>query len=259
MTDGQQMRFQGKSVIVTGAGRNIGRSIAMAFADEGARLILVDRSGRSEGVARLIKERGGEALAVRADLTIEKDVERLIAQTVSTFESPDVVINNAAGTLRKGLLETSAGELKAVFDSCVLTAFLCTQYAASAMIEAGVRGAIVNIASTSGHRGPKGRLAYSVAKAALLNFTRAAAADLMEHGIRVNSVSPTQSGTPVGGTENARRSGSGQTTRVPMGRFGRPEDQAAAALFLSSPDASFITGADLACDGGLLSGYPRAF
>ena len=259
MTDTRQMRFTGKSVIVTGAGRNIGRAIADAFADEGARLVLADRSGRSEEVARLIRERGGEALAVRADLTVEKDVERLIAEAVAAFGPPDVVVNNAAGTLRKGLLETSASELSAVFDSCVLSAFLCTKYAATEMIAAGVHGAIVNIASTSGHRGPRGRLAYAVAKAALLNLTRAAAADLMEHNIRVNSVTPTQSGTPVGGTEDTRRPDAGPTSRVPMARFGRPAEQAAAVLFLASPDASFITGTDLACDGGLLAGYPLAF
>ena len=127
------------------------------------------------------------------------------------------------------------------------------------MIARGHGGAIVCMASTSGHRGNVGKGAYPVAKGGVLNLTRVAAVELAPHGIRVNSVTPTQSGQPLGyGYQADVLERSGPARSIPLGRWGRPEDQANAALFLASDQAEFITGADLPCDGGLLAVFPKA-
>ena len=136
-------------------------------------------------------------------------------------------------------------------DVILTGTFLCTQRAAKQMIAQGTGGAIVNIASTSGHRGKAGAIAYQTAKAGVLNFTRGAAMELAPYGIRVNSVTPTQTGTPVGG--GPARSDENVPGSIPRGRWGRPKDQAQAVLFLVSDTADFIVGVDLPVDGGNLA------
>ena len=126
------------------------------------------------------------------------------------------------------------------------------------MIDAGNGGSIINVGSTSGLRGAKGKFVYAVAKAGVYNLTRSAAVDLAEHGIRVNTLTPTQTGSPVGQDDDVPDRGI-KPGGIPLGRFGLPAEQAAAALFLASDEASFVTGADLACDGGLLAVFPRSF
>jgi NAD(P)-dependent dehydrogenase (short-subunit alcohol dehydrogenase family) len=137
--------------------------------------------------------------------------------------------------------------------------FLCSKHVARVMIENGTRGAIVNVGSTSGHRGIRNKLAYAAAKGGVNNLTRAMAMELAPHGIRVNTLTPTQTGSPVGmADEDFSADRAGEAKGIPIGRFGRPIDQAAAALFLASDDAGFVTGADLVCDGGLLAIFPKS-
>ncbi len=246
--------------MITGAGQNIGRAMAERFATEGAAVAVVDIDAtRAQRVVEAIVSRGGHATPIVADVTDEAAVAAAVAQVVETYGRLDILINNVAATVNKGLLETSLDEWEWVLAVTLRSAFLCGKYAARAMIEAGRGGAIVNVASTSGHRGIRNKIAYAAAKGGVLNLTRAMAMELAPHGIRVNTLTPTQTGSPVGVADEAvapERGGS--APGIPLGRFGRPEEQAAAALFLVSDEASFITGADLACDGGLLAVFPKS-
>jgi NAD(P)-dependent dehydrogenase (short-subunit alcohol dehydrogenase family) len=253
-------QLDGKVAIVTGAGQNIGRAIALRFAAEGATVAVVDRDrGRAEAVTAENEAAGGRAMAVVADVSDEDDVSRGVDDVVRVLGDVHLLVNNAAATINKTLLETSLDEWEYVIGVTLRSQFLFIRKVAAAMILAGHGGAIVNMASTSGHRGNVGKGAYPVAKGGVLNLTRVAAVELAPHGIRVNSVTPTQSGQPLGyGYQEDVFERSGPARSIPLGRWGRPEDQANAALFLASDQSEFITGADLPCDGGLLAVFPKA-
>lgn len=252
-------RLEGKVAIVTGAGRNIGKAMAERFAVEGAAVIVADNhEGRATAVADSIRIDGGRATAIVVDVTREDDVAAMVARAVSEYGRLDILINNVAATINKAVLDTTLEEWELVMNVTLRSAFLGIKHGARAMIEAGNGGAIVNVGSTSGHRGAKGKFAYAVAKSGVNNLTRAAAVDLAEHGIRVNTLTPTQTGSPVGQGDDIPDRGI-KPGGIPIGRFGRPIEQAAAALFLASDEASFVTGADLVCDGGLLAVFPRSY
>jgi NAD(P)-dependent dehydrogenase (short-subunit alcohol dehydrogenase family) len=253
-------QLDGRVAIVTGAGQNIGRAIALRLAREGAAVAIVDRdAGRAEAVCQEASATGARAVAVVADVSREADVDRAVDRVVAELGDLHVLVNNAAKTINKPLLETSLDEWEDVIGVTLRSQFLFLRRAAAAMIAGGHGGAIVNMASTSGHRGNVGKGAYPVAKAGVLNLTRVAAVELAPHGIRVNSVTPTQSGQPLGyGYQADVLERSGPARGIPLGRWGRPEDQANAVLFLASDEAAFITGADLPCDGGLLAVFPKS-
>lgn len=259
MTTAASARLAGKVAVITGAGRNIGKAMAERFAAEGARVVVADNhEGRASAVVDGIAAQGGEAIAVIVDVTREDDVARMVATAVDAYGRLDVLVNNVAITVNKPILDTTVEEWELAMNVTLRSAFLGIKHGARAMIDAGNGGSIINVGSTSGHRGAKGKFAYAVAKAGVNNLTRSAAVDLAEHGIRVNTLTPTQTGSPVGQDDDVPDRGI-KPGGIPLGRFGRPPEQAAAALFLASDDASFVTGADLVCDGGLLAVFPRAF
>lgn len=244
--------IEGKVAIVSGAGPNIGREIAGTLAENGAKVVCLDVRGEAaEASAREVVDRGYEAIAVEGDITRPEHMEDLVEQAVAAYGRVDVLVNNAAITNSAGLLDEDLATFRKVVDVILAGTFNCTQRVAKQMVSQGEGGAIVNIASTSGHRGKAGAIAYQSAKAAILNFTRACAVELAPHGIRVNSVTPTQTGMPVGG--KPMRDDGEPPKSVPRGRWGRPKDQAQAVLFLVSDNADFITGADLPVDGGNLA------
>lgn len=253
-------QLDGKVAIVTGGGQNIGRAIALRFASEGASVAVVDRDrARAEAVVGEIEAMGRRGLAVVADVAVEDEVIAGVDRVVDHFGDVHILVNNAAATINRPLLETSLDEWEYVIGVTLRSQFLFIRKVAGAMISKGHGGAIVCMASTSGHRGNVGKGAYPVAKGGVLNLTRVAAVELAPHGIRVNSVTPTQSGQPLGyGYQEDVLERSGPARSIPLGRWGRPEDQANAALFLASDQAEFITGADLPCDGGLLAVFPKA-
>ena len=213
------MRLRGKRALVTGAGPNIGREICRALAEEGAIVACngID-SANAAAAAEYVERSGGRALAVTADVTDAAQVKAMMDHVADRFGGLDILVNNAAITVRKGLLEVALHEWQRNIDVVLTGTFLCSQSAAQFMVRQGTGGSIVNIGSTSGHWGRANALAYCAAKGGLLNMTRAMALDLAPHGIRVNSVSPTKTGSPVGSSASERRASDG----IPLGRLGRP-------------------------------------
>ena len=243
------MKLTGRVALVTGAGPNIGQEIARRLAEEGALVVCNDVDAVRAADAAAYAATSGSARAMAADITDEEAVQRLVDGIVRDLGGLDILVNNAAITIPKGLLETTLAEWERVLKVVLTGTFLVSRAAAVVMVRQGRGGAIVNMASTSGHLGRANALGYTTAKSGILNMTRSMAMDLVTHGIRVNSVTPTKTGVSVGGLSKVGERFFGE---IPMGRLGRPIDQANAVAFLVSDDAAFITGADLRVDGGSL-------
>jgi meso-butanediol dehydrogenase/(S,S)-butanediol dehydrogenase/diacetyl reductase len=248
-------RLKDKIAVITGAASGIGRATAILFAREGARLVLADvqETGLQETLAA-VRETGGEAVVMPVDVSVEQEVKGLIALGLNTYGRIDILINNAGITGRMAGLEEQDGEdWKKVLEVNLLGAVYGIKHVSRHMQERG-SGAIVNTASVAGIRSGAGGNAYSASKAALINFTQTAACDLGGFNVRVNAVCPglIETGMTKPVFDYARSSGKEAKlgSRCELRRFGRPEEIAAAILFLASDDASFITGQALAVDGG---------
>jgi len=246
--------FSGKVVLVTGSGSGVGQGIAARFAEAGANVIVHYRSSATsaQALVQQIIERGGGALAAQADLTQAQAVDRLIAQTVDTFGRLDVLINNAGSYPLASVLTMTPLEWEEVLNANLRSVFLCTQAAAQQMIVQGSGGAIVNITSIEAEHPAPQHSHYNAAKAGVLMYTRAAAAELGAHNIRVNAVAPGLIWRA--GIEQAWPDGVARWQQAaPLQRLGQPEDVADACLFLASPAARWITGASLTVDGGVMT------
>lgn len=247
------MRFEGKTAVVTGGGRNVGQAIARRFVAEGARVAVVDLDpGRGEAVAAdLDGVRSGSARFVPCDVSSSEDVQRMVRAVAEAFGTLDVLVNNVAITDRgRTVLDLDEDLWRRVLAVTLDSVFLCSKYTARVMVEQGRGGAIVNIGSTSGMRGRGNATAYSAAKGAVLNLTRSLATQLGPHGIRVNTVTPNKVGSPVGeDVEPADRKRENL-----LGRGAVPEDIANAVAFVASDEAGFVTAADLLVDGGSFYG-----
>lgn len=245
------MKLDGKVAIVTGAGRNIGEEIARTLAREGAKVVVVDIDlAAAERVVKEIGQAGGKALAVQADVSNSAQVRATVERTVREFGGVDIMVNNASITVNKSILETTEEEWDRCQAVTLKSQFLFGKLVAEQMIKQGRGGRIVNIASTSGHLGRRNALAYCAAKGGVLNLTRAMACDLAPYKIRVNSVTPTKTGSAVGFADGAEKR---RFDEILLGRLGHPRDQANAVLFMVSDDSDFITGADIRVDGGSLA------
>ena len=262
------MALQNKVALVTGTSPNIGGGIAEGLAAAGAAVVAVDlRPENAADCARYINSTGGRALGVTADVTDEAQVVAAVAAAVAAFGSVDILVNGAVIFNRKGVLDMSYAEFDQQTKIILGGTFLFTKYVAQRMIERGVGGAVINIISTAGHQGEPGNIAYSTAKSGLLNFTRSAAMELVRHGIRVNSLTPTATDRSESydraerwGRTIARPSSAGAASntfraRVPMQRLPVPSDYGRAAVFLASDDAAMITGTDLRVDAGAIARY----
>jgi NAD(P)-dependent dehydrogenase (short-subunit alcohol dehydrogenase family) len=239
-----------KTAIVTGAGRNIGRDIALTLSQQDIAVAVVDRdAGSADAVAKEIVDGGGSALALVCDVTDEREVQEMVARTVGELGGVHYLVNNVAATDRGAtVLDLSLSEWNRIFEICVTSTFLCTKWAAQEMVQQGEGGAVVNIGSTSGYYGRANALAYPMAKSALFGLTKSMAIQLGPHGIRVNLVAPNRAGSPVGQNEvNPAR----KTPNL-VGRAAEPADIASVVRFLLSSEAGFVTGADLLVDGGAL-------
>lgn len=250
-------RLQDKVAVVTGAASGIGEATAELFAAEGARVVLVDVEPTGEAVAQRIRAHGGAALFVAADISVEADVQRAMQLAADTFGRLDILINNAAVFVLKGL-EASTDEWRRSLDVNVVGTALCSRYAAAIMHRGG-GGAIVNLASISSFIGQPHFLTYSATKAALLNMTRCMAVDLAPQNIRVNCVCPATIRTAATDRHMVHMGMSEaeflaeQAPLHLLGRVGTPREVANAILFLASDEASFITATPLLVDGGYLA------
>lgn len=247
------MKLENRVAIVTGGGRNIGEAVAHRFAREGAKVAVVDiRRDAAEAVAAAINKRQpGAALAVAADVSTVQGYQQIVEATVGRWGSIEILVSNAAATDRRTLFDLELEEWDRVLAVSLTSVFLGAKYVGKQMADQGNGGRIINIASTSGHRGRQSGMAYSAAKGGVLNVTRSIALALAPYGIRVNSISPNRIGSPVG-EETAPEGGRAVVNLV--GRPGTPEDIAAAAEFLASDDGDFVSGTDLLVDGGSMAG-----
>jgi NAD(P)-dependent dehydrogenase (short-subunit alcohol dehydrogenase family) len=245
------MRLQSQIAIITGAGRNIGEDISKLFAQEGAKVAVVDLDhGRGSRVASQINAATpGRAISIVCDVASASSVEKMVQAVVKEFGGVDILVNNAAWTDHKTIFDITEEEWDRVMNVCLRSVWYCTRYAAKAMIDQKRKGKIINIASTSGHWGRKEATAYTTAKAGVLNLTRSIAVQLAPEGIRVNSISPNRIGSPVGQEEVPEN----RFVKNLAGRRGVPMDIAKAALFLASDESDFIYAVDLPVDGGALA------
>ena len=242
------MKLRGQVALITGAGRNIGEETAKLLASEGAKIAVVDLDKvRGDRVAADIRKAGGEAMAFVADVASESDIDRLVKDVVGLWGQIDILVNNAAISDNRHILDITREEWDRVIAVTLTGPFLLSKYAAGQMVAQGRPGKIVNVGSTSGFLGRNRAIAYSAAKGGVANLTRAMAVQLAPHNIRVNGVVPNKIGSPVGKDEF-------DPTRPVVnlrGRAGVPRDLACAVLFLVSDDSDFVVGDMLFVDGGV--------
>ncbi|TQJ87984.1 SDR family NAD(P)-dependent oxidoreductase [Streptomyces sp. SLBN-31] len=248
-------RFAGRTALVTGGGSGIGRAVALAFAAEGAYVVVAGRRREplDETVA-LIERSGGKALAVPADVSRDTEATAVVRAAVETFGSLDVAVNNA-GVFRGGapLADLSEEDWRAQLDVNVTGVFLALRAQVRQMRAQRSGGAIVNVSSTFGlHTSPAGAAAYSATKAAVTALSRGAARDHIGDGVRINVVSPGATDTPMslrpGETESDRTERAAAI--LPLGRISTTGEIAAAVLYLASDDAASVVGTDLVVDSG---------
>jgi NAD(P)-dependent dehydrogenase (short-subunit alcohol dehydrogenase family) len=241
--------------LVTGASYGIGAASALALAHDGCDVAVADLNTTmlAETVAA-IEATGARALAVAIDVTSQASVEQAFAQVVKEFGGVDVLVNNAGVPLNKPALETTREEWERVLAVNLTGAFFVSQQMGQHLVRTKRPGCIVNLASTFSFIATPGFAAYSVAKAGVAHMTKMLAIEWAEHNIRVNAIAPGSTQTPTRAAvldDPARRDYF--ISRIPLRRFGRPEEMGAAVRYLASADASYITGQTLLLDGGLTS------
>jgi NAD(P)-dependent dehydrogenase (short-subunit alcohol dehydrogenase family) len=249
-------RFARKVALITGGSSGIGRTTALAFAREGARVVIGNRRlAEGETTLRLVREAGGEALQVKTDVTKAADVESLVARAVETYGRIDYAFNNSGLT---GVMATTTDCTEENWDAIIAVnlkgVFLAMKYEIVQMLKQG-SGAIVNNASIAGLVGMRGGPAYSASKGGVIQLTRTAALEYAKKGIRVNAVCPGFISTPMTDAHTCIKPEL-ETQMIklqPMGRLGTPEEVAEAVLWLCSDAASFVTGHPLVLDGGLVA------
>ena len=246
------MLLTDKTAVVTGGSRGIGRAIAVALAAEGAKVAVIyaGNAAAAEETLSLIKEQGGEAVAMQCDVADDAAVSDMINAVKEQFGSVDILVNNA-GITRDGLLmRMKEGDWQAVLDTNLTGVFHCTKAVTKLMMKQR-SGAIINITSVVGQTGNAGQANYAAAKAGMIGFTKSVAKELASRGIRVNAVAPGCIDPDMTAVlsdavkEDMLKS-------IPLGRVAQPEEVAKAVVFLASDNASYITGQVLNVDGGMV-------
>ena len=241
-------RLEGRRALVTGAGRGIGRAAAAALAEAGAHVVLASRTAAElEALAEAIRAAGGSAEPLVLDAA---DVAASHA-AIAAQPAFDILVNNAGTNRPASFLEVTLEDYEAVTDLNVRAAFFVAQAVVRRMVEAGMRGSIVNVSSQMGHVGGENRTVYCATKHAIEGLTKAMAIDLAPHGIRVNTLGPTFVRTPMTAPFFANPEFRAKTlARIPLGRLGQVEDLMGAMVFLASDASALMTGTSLTVDGG---------
>lgn len=250
------MKLSGKTALVTGAGRGIGRAIALALAADGAQVAVLDvLADNARAVAAEIEARGVKALALPADLTRRAEVEAAVAEIAAQWGGLDIVVNNAGWDRLEPFLESE----EATWEKILAINFKSVLYvckAALPLLIARGGGRVVSIASDAGRVGSTGEAVYAGTKGAIIAFSKTLAREMARHRITVNVVCPGLTETPLlqeirNQSEKTAKVIDAVTRAIPLGRLGRPEDVAAVVAFLATPEAGFITGQTISVSGGL--------
>ncbi len=251
------MRLGGKVALVVGGTRGIGRGIVEAFAEEGADVVFLGRTAAAgKSLEAAVVSSGGRAEYVRCDLLELGQLEHVVTDVAQRKGGLDVLVNNAGYALGLPLQESTLEAYDLLFDLNVRAAFFAMKWGAAAMIAADRGGSIINITSTAATRGYPNRALYCGTKGALIQMTRAAALDVAPHKIRINCISPGMIDTDLlreihfDGRDNQDALVDEIGKVAPLGRVGRPSEIAAAAVYLASDDALWVTGAEIRVDGG---------
>ncbi len=245
-------KLEGKAAVVTGGGRGVGRAICLGFAKEGANVVVnyATRDQPALEVVDMIQKMGRKAVAVKGNVAVKADAERIIQAAVQNFGRVDILVNNAGATRPAMLTKMTEDQWNEVVDIHLKGPFLCTQSASKYMIE-NKYGRIVNVTSVAGLVGTKGQINYSAAKGGVIAFTKSAARELADYGITVNVILMGIVSTEM--TEKIRTDPKLQEIylrRILLNRFAEPEEIVPAFVFFASDDSRYITGQLLCVDGG---------
>lgn len=245
-------RLDGRRTLVTGASRGLGRHIALAFAEAGSDLILVGRSAASlEAVADEIRESGRKACVMASDMNDPANSADVVTRVEQEGLSIDILINNAGTNIQQSTLDVTPDAWDTIMNLNLRGAFFMAQAVARHMVAHGRGGRLINMSSQMGEVGFYKRAAYCASKAGMLGFCRAMAIELAPHGIRVNALGPTFIDSPLAHEMLKDPAIADEVMkRIPIGRLGRPEEVAAAAVFLASDGADLVNGHHLLVDGG---------
>ncbi len=248
----QALNLAGKTAIITGAGRGIGKAIALKLAEAGADIVPVSRTlDEIEAVAEEARRMGRQALPLTMDVTKQDDIDSMVEKAVAKFSKIDILINNAGVTVKKPSEDVTEEDWDRILNTNLKGVFFCAQKVGMQMIKQN-KGAIVNMASIASRVAITNSVVYCVSKGGVLQLTRVLAIEWAKHNIRVNAIGPAYIETPLtAGLLNNPELLQTIKARTPMGRIGKPDEISEAALFLASDAASYITGEILYIDGGL--------